>query len=1100
MLEGNVIALDHGISVNDMGTLVSSNTISLDIGLVGGGAHLFQVASGRTLSLTGGLFSSIAESVQKDGDGTLMLSGANVYGPSPGQTGTILNAGTLIVGNDHALGTGDLQLNRGMIQSGSGQFITLANHFTVAGPVTASDQGGGELDFTGTGHISVDQTGQPQTLTVANGFSFVGGVYFTGILFGTRSLTKTGSGRLTLLGTNTYEGGTQLQGGVVDVGNDSALGTGTLTLSGGTIEVNESVTLVNPFQVTADTRVLNQLLIPGVSTLTFAGAGTLSAGSTLTVTSFALAIHTATPIIFSGSLSGDGALTVDSSDVTLSGMAANTYTGTTTVNSGTLFLNKPAGVTAVAGPVVIGDGSDHGVDDAVLKLGADNQLDSMVDLTINDFGTLKEGNFNLGTGSIGGSNATNIITGDPPTLTVGFNNRSTTFAGVINGPGTVVKVGTGTWTLTGANTYAGGTIINAGTLMVNGAIGAVTVNPGGTLGGTGTTGPVTLSPGVNVSPGGTTPGILRVQSITFAAGSSFGVRINGPVAGTGYDQLQVAGTVNLGGATLNATLNPAFLPALGTAFTIITSTDILSGTFAGHPDGDNFLIGGTIFQIHYVNATGNHAVVLTAIAYTTGINIGALTARPLWLDSASTVISPSSSQRLTLTPGSHTLVEPGGGSITFQVAANGTVSYDPSLDQSGILSGQGTDTLTVNGALVTINAQALSNPVLVLDSYTLEQPGTFQARLLPGGHQLSESTDGSIAFTVNNDGTMSYDPALDQAGIVSGQNTKTLTVNGKAISGQGLTSTVLYLDNYIHEPAGAFQAHVLPGNHVLRELGGGSVTFVLNTDGTFSYDPSFEGVMTGQGTSTFVIHGAAVSINDQALTEAVLVLDSYAVQSPGIYQLVLLPGEHQLQASGGSIMTFTINPNATISIDDANLVASGIASVQNGNQLTVTGARVAIDARLLSFSQIFLDYYTIEQTSSVIFVNLLPGEHLLQASGGSMMTFTINPNATISIDDANLVASGIASVQNGNQLTVTGARVAIDARLLSSSQLSLDYYTVEPTSSVIFVNLLPGAHLLQAAGTWEVDFTITDQGLFDYAAALGSELSGQGTGTLTIYF
>src|SRR5262249_34845652 len=141
----------------------------------------------------------------------------------------------------------------------------------------------------------------------------------------------------------------------------------------------------------------------------------------------------------------------------------------------------------------------------------------------------------------------NVITGDPPTLTVGFNNLSTTFDGVIGGPGTVVKVGTGTWTLTGANTYTGGAIIDAGTLRLDGAgvIGAVTVNAGGALAGTGTTGPVTLSPEVTISPGGSTPGILHVQSIAFAAGSSFVVRLNGPAAGTGYDQLQVTGTVDL---------------------------------------------------------------------------------------------------------------------------------------------------------------------------------------------------------------------------------------------------------------------------------------------------------------------------------------------------------------------------------------------------------------------------------------------------------------------------------------------------------------------------------------------------------------------------
>jgi autotransporter-associated beta strand protein len=612
-ITGNPIApgCDTSIIANNT---VGNNQIDANVNTGSGSCGLF-VASGGTLTVTGTIFAD--HGLFKEDKGTLILSGDN-----NAQSFTELDAGTLIVGNNQALGINDLYISGGTIQSGavSGSIITLANNFTVAGPVTIS--GSQDITFTGTGQIE-----KGQTLTVANtqGATFFDGqVDFSGILFGPGSLTKTGTGLLDLEGVNTYEGGTKLQGGFLQVGNDSALGAGTLTLGGGTIErIGNSVTLANSFQVTRDTQVLNfnnvEVPRPIVATLTFTGDGTISVGATLTAATNAFG-NASTPIIFSGRLGGAGALTLTGNDtVTLSGTAANTYTGATKVNSGTLFLNKPAGVTAIAGPLVIGDGVDHILDNAEVKLGADNQLARKAAVTINAFGTLKEGTHNLGAGSIGGPNHTNIIMGDPPTLMVGFDDSSTTFAGVISGPGTVVKVGAGTWTLTGANTYTGGTDVNSGTLMVGdgGSIGAVTVDPGGTLAGTGTTGPVSLSPGVNLSPGGSAPGILHVQSIAFAAGSSFDVRLNGPVAGAGYDQLQVTGTVNLADATLNVPLSPAFLPTLGTAFTIITSTDTLSGTFAGHPDGDTFLLGGTVFQIHYVNDAGNHAVVLSAIAYAT---------------------------------------------------------------------------------------------------------------------------------------------------------------------------------------------------------------------------------------------------------------------------------------------------------------------------------------------------------------------------------------------------------------------------------------------------------------------------------------------------
>jgi hypothetical protein len=134
------------------------------------------------------------------------------------------------------------------------------------------------------------------------------------------------------------------------------------------------------------------------------------------------------------------------------------------------------------------------------------------------------------------------------------------------------------------------------------------------------------------------------------------VRLNGPAAGTGYDQLQVTGTVNLGSATLSAALSPTYLPALGSTFTIITSTDTLSGTFAGHPDGDTFVLGGTVFQIHYVNAAGNHAVVLTAIAYATATT---LTASPNPATYGQTVTFTASVQSVSAGAGTPT------GTVTF---------------------------------------------------------------------------------------------------------------------------------------------------------------------------------------------------------------------------------------------------------------------------------------------------------------------------------------------------------------------------------------------------------------------------------------------------
>jgi autotransporter-associated beta strand protein len=101
-------------------------------------------------------------------------------------------------------------------------------------------------------------------------------------------------------------------------------------------------------------------------------------------------------------------------------------------------------------------------------------------------------------------------------LTVGGNNLSTEVSGAIqdNGGtgGSLVKVGTGTLTLSGINTYTGATTVNAGTLIVNGSIASspVTVNAGATLAGIGTVGATTIMSGGTFAPGNS-PGTMTVQ-------------------------------------------------------------------------------------------------------------------------------------------------------------------------------------------------------------------------------------------------------------------------------------------------------------------------------------------------------------------------------------------------------------------------------------------------------------------------------------------------------------------------------------------------------------------------------------------------------------
>jgi uncharacterized repeat protein (TIGR01451 family) len=152
-------------------------------------------------------------------------------------------------------------------------------------------------------------------------------------------------------------------------------------------------------------------------------------------------------------------------------------------------------------------------------------------------------------------------------------------------------------------------------LLVNGSqsFSAVSLN-GGTLGGTGTVGAITsTTSGGTVSPGQGAPGILNSGSVNWTSGSpSFVAQLNGTAPGTGYDQLNVTGAVNLGGAALSATLG--FSPPSGTTFTIINNdgSDAVIGTFAGLPEGSTVVLSGQTFKISYVGGTGNDVILTVA--------------------------------------------------------------------------------------------------------------------------------------------------------------------------------------------------------------------------------------------------------------------------------------------------------------------------------------------------------------------------------------------------------------------------------------------------------------------------------------------------------
>jgi hypothetical protein len=267
------------------------------------------------------------------------------------------------------------------------------------------------------------------------------------------------------------------------------------------------------------------------------------------------------------------------------------------------------------------------INNGTLQLTTGNAIPASSAVIVNSGGTLDLNNNSdtIGSLSDGMAGGGNVLLGSR-TLTVG-DSTSTTFSGVISGGGAtggiLIKVGSGTLTLKGNNTYSS-TTINAGTLLVDGQHTGTTptefVATGATLGGNGisplgTVGFTTVNG--TIKPGDSGPGVLTVQGgATFNSGSAINIGlINNTVVGTTFSQL--AGMSTTGGTTgaialgtnvtmLNLTLLPGFASNVNDQFDIISDPAGVTGTLGGIngtvmplTDGTQFTVGSTIFQIHY---------------------------------------------------------------------------------------------------------------------------------------------------------------------------------------------------------------------------------------------------------------------------------------------------------------------------------------------------------------------------------------------------------------------------------------------------------------------------------------------------------------------
>ncbi|EEC0435949.1 autotransporter outer membrane beta-barrel domain-containing protein [Salmonella enterica subsp. enterica] len=536
-----------GTLISD-GTLVASNVEALGTG---------DVTDNAVLELnTGGDFDNAISGsgqVVKSGDETLTLSGTNSY-----TDGTLISGGTLVATNVEALGTGDVTNNATLELNTGGDFT---NNISGSGQVVKS--GDDTLTFSGANSYTGGTTISGGTLVATNVEALGSGDVtdnavlelntggdFDNAISGSGQVEKSGDDVLTLSGANSYSGGTLISDGTLVATNVEALGTGDVT-DDATLELNTSGTFDNVISGSG------QVVKSGDKTLTLSGSNTYTGGTTINDGTL---IASNVEALGTGDITDNAVLelntggdfdnaisgsgqVVKSGDETLTLSGSNTYTGGTTINDGTLVATS---VDAL--------GTGDVTDDATLELNTGGDFDNAIGGSGNvvksgaDTLTLSGSNTYTGgtlisDGTLVASNVEALGSGDVTNNATLELNTGGDFDNAISGSGQVVKSGDETLTLSGSNTYTGGTTISGGTLISDGTLVASNVEALGT-------GDVTDNATLELNTGGTFDNVI--------SGS-------GQVVKSGDDTLTLSGSNTYTGGTLisDGTLVATSVDALG---------------------------------------------------------------------------------------------------------------------------------------------------------------------------------------------------------------------------------------------------------------------------------------------------------------------------------------------------------------------------------------------------------------------------------------------------------------------------------------------------------------------------------------------------------
>jgi len=816
--------------------------------------------------------------LQKDGSGTLTLSGNNSY-----TGGTIIHRGILSVSSDSNLGAVPGAATAGQLTFGNGGGVLLA----TAGFELSANRG-------------VDLGTSGGTLRTDSGVALA----YAGVIANSGSLAKAGSGTLTLTGTNTYTGATNISAGSLVIDGSGSLRSGSYLgaiSNNGSFVYNSSAaqTLFGVISGTGDLTLngTGTLMLTGNSTYTGTttiNSGTLqlgnnSAAGSVTgsiVNNGTLVLNRSNALTLSQVVSGSGNLIQNGSGtVTLSG--ANTYSGITSINNGVLAVSSDdnlgaAPITTTAGQLVLNGGTF--------------QADSSFTLNANRGVTL---------GTSGG-----IFTA----------NGQLTYDGAIAGSGSLTKSGTSKLLLTGTNTYSGSTTINAGILQ---------------LGNNGTTGSIDSTSSI-VNNG--TLLFYRSDSFTF----SHAMAGTGNLAKYGSGTLTLSGTNTYSGTTtigggvlaVSSDSNLGSAPSSATAGNLVLNNGTLQATasFDLNANRGITLTGTGTFAID-PSVTLNYAGVIASTGNLVKSGSGTLT-----LSGTNTYNGTMNINAGALViDGGGSL---GSGSYNNAIMNSGSFTYNSSAIQNlaGVISGTGDLTQAGSGTLTLTGTNTYTGTTNV-SAGTLQIGNGGTAGSVNGSSAVNISSGATLV--VNRSDNVTLSNAISGAGNLStvGSNVTTLTGAATYTGTTNVTNGSIIFTNNVAPATSGFAGN---GSVTIQPTSGSSFSSDLASNYSFANTLTGLTLGSSTNTANISIDSATSIAGNVAIYGGnVAINNAMTATSSGIIRLQATSGSVTQGTSGNITTTGLALLGGDATLTNANNVTT-LAAESMGNLSYVNAGNLTI--------------------------------------------------------------------------------------------------------------------------------------------------------------